>query len=162
MDRVAVIADSHDNLRLIARAVGVINEWGADLVLHGGDFVAPFTARLFAGLNAPLVGVFGNNDGDRAALRLAFKDIGKLYPDPHRFGFNGYSLLLTHKPRVAREAAANGVHYHLIAFGHDHSVRVEHGESLVICPGELGGWVTGRGSLALVQISIGDVEIIYL
>ncbi len=161
MDRVAVIADSHDNLRMIRQAVAVINEWGADLVVHCGDYVAPFTAEPFRKLKAPLRGVFGNNDGDRAALKKAYADIGDINPDPHRFTFEGLSILITHKPRVAREAAA-GAGYDLVAFGHDHHVRVEHGESLVICPGELGGWVTGRASLALVEVKTGTVDIAYL
>ncbi|MGD8717232.1 MAG: metallophosphoesterase [Candidatus Zixiibacteriota bacterium] len=161
MDRVAVIADSHDNLRMIERAVSAINDWGADLVLHCGDFVSPFTAGPFGALAAPLEGVFGNNDGDRAALKKAFADIGDIHPDPYRFTFNGLSILITHKPRLAREAAtAPG--YDLIAFGHDHRVRVEHGESLVICPGELGAWVSGRATMALVDVRIGNVDIAYL
>jgi len=162
MDRVAVIADSHDHLGKIARATAVIREWRADLVLHAGDFVSPFTAAAFAGLGAPLEGVFGNNDGDRPALARAYRELGRISPDPLRLSFNGFSVLLTHKPRLAREAAAGGAHYHLIAFGHDHRVRVEQGDGLLICPGELGGWTTGRPSLALVQLSIGDVEIVYL
>lgn len=161
MDRVAVIADSHDNLRMIERAVDVINEWGAHLVLHAGDYVSPFTARAFAKLEAPLRGVFGNNDGDRAALKQAFAPFAELHSDPYRFTFEGLSILITHKPRLAREAAtATG--YDLIAFGHDHHVRVEHGESLVICPGELGGWTTGRPTLALVEVKVGNVDIEYL
>ncbi len=161
MDRIAVIADSHDNLPKIARAVDIIREWHADLVVHCGDFVAPFTARAFTGLGAPFRGVFGNNDGDRAALKKAYGDIGEISSDPCRFTFDRFSLLLTHKPRLAREAAA-AAGYDLIAFGHDHRARVEHGESLVICPGELGGWVSGRASIALVEITIGDVDIVYL
>ncbi|NIT36722.1 MAG: YfcE family phosphodiesterase [candidate division Zixibacteria bacterium] len=161
MDRIAVVADSHDNLRMIERAVAVINGWGADLVVHCGDYVAPFTAESFRKLNAPLRGVFGNNDGDRPALKKAYAVIGDLNPDPYRFTFNGFSMLITHKPRLAREAAV-GAGYDLIAFGHDHHVRVEHGESLVICPGELGGWVTGRASIALVEVKIANVDVEYL
>lgn len=162
MDRVAVIADSHDNLVKIKRAVEVINDWGADLVVHCGDFIAPFTAGAFGGLRSPLRGVFGNNDGDRAALRGAFAQLGELHSDPWRFTFNGFSLLVTHKPRLAREAAAESIRYHLIAFGHEHHVRVEQGDALVVCPGELGGWVTGRSSIALVELVTGDVDVVYL
>lgn len=161
MDRVAVIADSHDNLRMIERAVDVINGWGADLVVHGGDFVSPFTSRPFAKLEAPLRGVFGNNDGDRALLKKTYAALGEIRSDPYRFTWEGLSILITHKPRLAREAAAVPG-YDLIAFGHDHHVRVEHGESLVICPGELGGWTTGRGTLALVEVRLGLVDIEYL
>ncbi|HUU57321.1 MAG TPA: metallophosphoesterase, partial [bacterium] len=161
MDRVAVIADSHDNLRMIERAVAVINEWGADLVVHCGDYVAPFTAEPFSKLAAPFRGVFGNNDGDRAALKRAYAPLGEINSDPHRFTFNGLSVLITHKPRLAREAAADAG-YDLVAFGHDHHVRIEHGESLVICPGELGGWVTGRASIALVEVRVGIVDVEYL
>jgi putative phosphoesterase len=161
MTRVAVVADSHDNLPRIEKAAQVINDWRAQLVVHCGDFVSPFTAAAFAALRAPFRGVFGNNDGDRAALRRAYRDLGPIETDPYRFEFEGRRFLITHKPRLAREAAATAG-YDLIAFGHDHHVRVEQGDALVICPGELAGWTTGRASLALVELGLGDVEIIYL
>lgn len=161
MDRVAVIADSHDNLPMILRAVAIINDWKPDLVIHCGDYVSPFTAEAFAGLKSPLVGVFGNNDGDRAALKKAYAPLGEIHPDPHRFTFGDLRILLTHKPRIAREAAATPG-YDLITFGHSHHVHVEHGENLAVCPGELGGWTTGRSSFALCEVKTGDVQIVYL
>ena len=159
--RIAVVADSHDNLTLIKKAVAVIREGRADAIFHGGDFVAPFTAAGFRRADVPLYGVYGNNDGDRAALRRAYAPWGTLSPDPFRFDFRGFRILLTHKPRLAREAAATPG-YDLIAFGHDHHVRVECGDALVLCPGELCGWVTGRASIALVELGLSDVDIVYL
>ena len=34
------------------------------IVLHAGDYCAPFSLKPFIELNMPMVGVFGRNDGD--------------------------------------------------------------------------------------------------
>jgi putative phosphoesterase len=159
MTRFAIIADTHDNLPLIEAAVAAANERGADYVLHCGDYVSPFTARAFGGLKARFIGVFGNNDGDRPMLLKTYKDIGPIHSDPHREKLEGISILITHKPDIAEDAAAMGG-YDLVAYGHDHAVRVERGLTLLICPGEVGGWTTGRSTMAFVDMPENDVEII--
>lgn len=70
----------------------------------------------------------------------------------------GVSTLITHKPDIAKDAALMGG-YDLIAYGHDHRVRVERGLTLVVCPGEAGGWVTGRPTAAVVDMPSREVEI---
>ncbi|MBE0515774.1 MAG: metallophosphoesterase family protein [Methanophagales archaeon] len=58
--KVGIVADTHDNLDAIRRAVEIFNDEGIELLIHAGDFVAPFTEQSFRMLNAPLVGIFGN------------------------------------------------------------------------------------------------------
>ena len=161
MTRFAIIADTHDNLPLIAAAVAVANDRRADYLIHCGDFVAPFTAGAFERLRARFLGVFGNNDGDRAALIKAYKNIGSINADPHRVKLDKISILITHKPDIADDAAAMGG-YDLVAYGHGHRVRVKQGLTLLVCPGEVGAWVTGRSTVALVDMPEYDVEIIEL
>ncbi|MEA1871092.1 MAG: YfcE family phosphodiesterase, partial [Candidatus Bipolaricaulota bacterium] len=79
--KLGIISDTHDNMPKIARAVELFNERKVDLVLHAGDFISPITASEFTHLEAPLIGVFGNNDGERLYLTERFNGIGKLYPD---------------------------------------------------------------------------------
>ena len=65
---VGVIADTHDNLPLVARAMELFRRRGVGAVLHAGDFVAPFALKPFVAADMPLTGVFGNNDGERDGL----------------------------------------------------------------------------------------------
>ncbi|MCK7489623.1 MAG: metallophosphoesterase family protein [Anaerotruncus sp.] len=47
------------------------------MVVHAGDFVAPFTAEELRNLRAPVKAVFGNCDGERAGLARAFQGLGR-------------------------------------------------------------------------------------
>ncbi len=40
--QIGLMADSHDHLPRIDRAVEVFNRRRVDFVIHGGDFIAPF------------------------------------------------------------------------------------------------------------------------
>lgn len=62
---IGVLSDSHDQIDKIKEAVEIFNREQVGLVIHCGDWVAPFTLQYFANLLAPMKGVFGNNDGDR-------------------------------------------------------------------------------------------------
>lgn len=64
-----------------------INDESIELLIHAGDFVAPFTSQSFKELKAPLVGVFGNNDGDKLLLKALYKEneVGELHEDPYEF-----------------------------------------------------------------------------
>lgn len=62
---IGVISDTHDQLEMIQKAVEKLNQENVDLVIHCGDWVAPFILDILKGLKMPLKGVFGNNDGDK-------------------------------------------------------------------------------------------------
>lgn len=64
--KIGIISDSYDNLAQIAKAVRFFNKAKVELVLHAGDFIAPFTNRGFKELNSELIGVFGNMDAEKA------------------------------------------------------------------------------------------------
>lgn len=59
--RIGVIADTHDRLPFIERAVQRLNEEEVELVLHAGDFIAPFVTSTFEPLEARMIAVFGND-----------------------------------------------------------------------------------------------------
>ena len=62
--KIGIISDTHDRIRIIGQAIAFFNKENTELVLHAGDFISPFSAERFSGLYCPVVGVFGNNDGD--------------------------------------------------------------------------------------------------
>ena len=156
-----IISDTHDNRTNIVRAVELFNRKGVSLVIHSGDIVAPFTALDFKALNCPMEMVFGNNDGERIGLVNSFRGIGNLLPGPRTFLFQGKKFLLMHEPGCLDDvAAAAGVD--VIVYGHTHDVDVRLGHPLVINPGEAGGWLTGKATMALLDLETMTVEIVSL
>src|SRR3989344_6698662 len=63
--KIGVISDTHDQIQKIEQAVDIFNQEKVELVLHCGDWVAPFSLIPFRKLTCPIKGIFGNNDGDR-------------------------------------------------------------------------------------------------
>ena len=56
----------------IGEAVSLLGEFqqrGVEMVLHAGDYCAPFALRPFQDYAAPMVGVYGRTDGDREGLK---------------------------------------------------------------------------------------------
>ena len=61
---VGIISDSHDHLDNIERAMQRFEREEVSRILHPGDIVAPFAARLLQEHRfCPLDIIYGNNDG---------------------------------------------------------------------------------------------------
>ncbi|MFP3953760.1 MAG: metallophosphoesterase [Candidatus Acetothermia bacterium] len=157
---VGIMADSHENMDKLEAAVGLFNEEGVDLVLHAGDFISPLTAGPLSKLDAELVGVFGNNDGDRLFLRKRFAEegVGRIERNPHRLELGEVTLVLAHQPRLLEIIKRSPVP-DVIVYGHTHKIDVQQGKPLVINPGEVGGWLTGRSTVAILDLKETSVEI---
>ena len=158
---VGLIADTHDNRPAIRKAVELFNDRGVGLVLHAGDFVAPFTAKDLGKLNSTLIGVFGNNDGECVGLRNAFKDIGEIYAGIYPFRYEGKALVLMHEPSCI-EALARSGDFDVIVYGHTHEVDVREDGTLIVNPGEASGWVNDRCTAAILDLDGMKVEVIDL
>ena len=44
---IGIMADTHDNLPMVERAIRRLNEAKVELALHAGDYVSPFVIPLF-------------------------------------------------------------------------------------------------------------------
>jgi len=154
---IGVISDTHDNLPKIAAAMELFAARRVGAVLHAGDYVAPFALKLLLKPGIRLVGVLGNNDGERQGLR---KLCGALHDAPHRFELGGRTVVLAHDAEQLQPALVAGAH--LAVHGHTHRAAVQPGTPLVVNPGEAGGWLTGRCTVALVELDSMRVEIVDL
>jgi len=156
---IGIISDSHDNMPAIEKAVKLFNEKGVDIVMHAGDIVSPFTARAFGKLESPLVAIFGNNDGDKVHLKQFFSDIGEMHEDPYLGEIDGKRIAMTHKPEIVDSLASK---HDIVIYGHTHEVDVRRGAALIINPGECCGYLTGKSTVALLDVENTNVEIIEL
>ncbi|MBC7221997.1 metallophosphoesterase [Candidatus Bipolaricaulota bacterium] len=158
---IGILSDTHDHLPLLRKALGMMKERGVELVLHAGDFVSPFTAEPFREAGLRVIGVFGNNDGDKLYLRERFREVGEIFFPPHEFELGGRRVVLLHEPRALQALVESGK-YDLLVYGHTHRPEVRQGRTLVVNPGEAGGWLTGQPTAALVDLASLRAEIIYL
>lgn len=155
--KIGIMADSHDNMTALAKAVSVFNDAEVNLVIHAGDLVAPFVAKPLKHLQMDFVAIFGNNDGERFGLSNVFYK--KIHRPPHLIKFNEKKILICHEPDNIDALAASG-YFNAIIYGHTHEADIRQGKTLVINPGETGGWLNGRRTVALWDLYSDEVEII--
>ena len=158
---IGVVSDTHDNLPALRGALAEFKAAGVELVLHAGDIVSPFVAVPFQEAELRVIGVFGNNDGDKLYLRERFSPVGELHFGPHELELGGRKIVLMHEPRALEALIASGK-YDLIVYGHTHEVELRPGPPLVLNPGECGGWLSGRATCALVDLSRLEAKLIEL
>ena len=157
---IGIMSDTHDNLPAIAKAVELFNKEKVDLVLHAGDYVAPFVKKELSKLNAPLKGVFGNNDGEREGLKRAIgieDEILELEAD-------GLKIVLLHgtNEKIV-EAFIRSQLYDVVIRGHTHKYEIrETGRSIVLNPGEVCGYVSGVKSVAFLDTRNREIRIVNL
>ena len=156
----AVMSDTHDHIWNLRKALRIIQDRGAEAIVHCGDFVAPFMLKELNQMPIPVHGVFGNNDGDQYLLtKMSLAEssnvqfyglVGTLTLDDFKVGFSHY------RP-VADGLAASG-HYDLVCFGHSHEAFLEKGEKTdLLNPGEVMG-KDGSPGFYLVDTSTRQYE----
>lgn len=159
---IGILSDTHDNLIRVREAVRLFNEAGCDLVIHAGDFVDPLTAGELRNLRAPVKAVFGNCDGERAGLARAFRGIGEIAEAPLAFTHAGLRFLVCHLDGPVGGHAASGA-CDVVVFGHTHRPLAERRDGvLLVNPGEAGGQLRGRSTVALLDPAGPRAEIITL
>jgi len=159
---IGVMSDSHDNVTMIRRAVALFREAGCDLVLHAGDFIAPFAARELQALGCPVKAVYGNCDGEKIGLEKALEGFAEIHEAPLVFLSSGRRFLLVHYHFSVGKYAAAG-NYDVIVFGHTHKPELKkEGRTLVLNPGEAGGWLTGKSSVALLDPEKLEADVVSL
>ena len=152
---VGVLSDTHDNLPAIRAAKDLFADQHVVAMLHAGDYVAPFALKLLMEGGLPFLGVLGNNDGEREGLRRL---CATLYAPPHVIELGGRTIALTHDLRDLHDTAMKGAD--LCVFGHTHKPEIRRGSPIMLNPGEAGGWLGGRCTVALVDLDTMAIKIV--
>lgn len=142
---IGVLSDSHDQVHYLDKVVAYFNEQQVGLVIHCGDWISPFTLRYFTKLNAPLYGVFGNNDGEKLwhsgvgahlreqGLRLTMEDV---FLSLNEYG-KRIAVYHGTAPKLV-DALVKCGDYDVVFYGHNHIAKVELvGKVLSMNPGTL-------------------------
>jgi len=165
MKRVYVISDTHDNLanvRVFKDAV----KGGSAVVIHLGDYVSPFTLRELLSISVELIGIFGNNDGDKSLMKAIHP---ALDDQPLEVDLNGYRVLALHgfkgvemTVRIVNAIASQGM-YDVVLYGHTHKYDLRYvGKTLVVNPGALSGYLCERPTYGVIDFEEGVALIMSL
>jgi len=163
---IGLISDTHDNLPLVEKAVKQLNDEKVELVLHAGDYVSPFVIPKFKALNCKLIGIFGNNDGDHEFLRKRFNETqnceirGKFA----EISINGFTIALLHGDDTELlNALINHANFDAIVHGHSHAnVAQKSNKTIVVNPGEVCGYLTGKATIAVLDTEKKTVKILQI
>ncbi len=161
---VGLMSDTHDRLDAIAAAVDFFNHQGVSSVLHAGDLVSPLVVPLFSKLKAKLHYVWGNNEGDREFVTARFREIG-IVPmgDFAVIELAGKKIALLHgtHEHIVESLVRSGL-FSVVVRGHNHRAEVIAGTTLLVNPGEVCGYLSGRRTVAILDLNKLHAEIVEL
>lgn len=157
---IGIISDTHDRLSAVRKACSLFKERDIHVLLHAGDFVAPFVIPLFR--EFLMYGTFGNNDGEKKGLLTRCSEIQatvtEYFCEVH---LDGLTIAVTHGhiPSL-RDLLITSHHYDLVVTGHTHEAEIREGEPLIINPGECCGYVSNRSTVVVFDTEKRKGEII--
>lgn len=160
--KIGIISDSHDHMDNIRKAVQLFKDKKVNFVIHAGDYVNPGTIKLFNGLK--LIGIFGNNDGDKFRLISAFDQIGgEIKGDFCELVQDGIKFAVYHgtEPQL-KDALIECGKYDIVIYGHTHVLEnMEVGKTLVLNPGTAHGF-GGKATIVIFDTQTKRPEFIEL
>ena len=151
--RIGIVSDTHNNLKNVHRIVELFNTTGVERVIHTGDITQAKTLGVFAHLDAPLFGVYGNNDQERASLEAAVAAHGFQFVDPPlELTWAQQRILVVHDPLDLDGPMHDG--HNLVLHGHTHLKRIEESRGqLIFNPGECAGHMEGLNAIGVVDLA---------
>lgn len=160
--KIGIMADIHDNVDNLRHAIGLFNHENCGMVLLAGDFVSPLVVPSMRKLTGKVVACFGDNDGNQIGIAGGMKIVGTLARSPVSCVTNdGTRITMAHQLDDLRDHLGEA---DVIVFAHTHRpsiVRDRH-DRLFINPGEVGGWMFRRPSVAILETSTREARIVNL
>jgi hypothetical protein len=152
--RIALVSDTHDDLRALNRALDVLQAEEIDVLLHCGDLCGPAIIEALSAFDTWIAR--GNMDRHPELAPTARELIGPgRLADRHRLTLGGRSTTLVHGHREAELRRLIGSGERAYVFhGHTHRRRDERiGPTRVINPGALGGMPWQQRSFCILDLT---------
>ena len=70
--KIGIISDTHDGLLSLKSTIKIFRERKVKHVIHDDEYVFTEAVKKFNHLNGKLIGVLGNNDGEKLGLSKNF------------------------------------------------------------------------------------------
>ena len=160
---VGVVSDTHNNIKNIKNIICLFNEEQVCLVIHTGDISKAETLRKFSELDAPLVGVFGNNDRVEEGLKEVCEEYNfKFQEPPLSLTLENKKIAVFHEPDLIKDYIKEHKDIDLILYGHTHRYKEEKIDKTVYFnPGESAGSMEGKSALGIVNLNNLEIRRIF-
>lgn len=164
--KIGIMSDLHDNIRHGIKAVEYFNKENIETLLFCGDFVSPFSMRLFTKLNAPVKAVLGNGDPDIQKFEYQLQNLEMLKDLKLDISFRFQDLTIDGKRFAVFHgdddnlvnALQESKLYDVLCIGHTHDPKIETiNNTLVINPGSLVGYFVETGTVP-ITCAVYDTE----
>lgn len=159
---IGIFADTHDHLDHIRLAVDEFNRRACELVIFAGDLVSTFALPPLRKLDCPMIASFGDNEGNKIGVRGGMQIIGEIGEPPFCFrSADGTRFLLTHQKELLTEPIGD---VDVVVYAHTHKPRIHRDDAgrLWINPGETSGWTYRKPSVAILDTSTMEAQIVWL
>ncbi len=179
--KIMLISDTHDNMFVIRKISLLVDRYEPDLIIHCGDYISPFAARKLRDTGRRIIGVWGNNDGDKhKILEILQNSKFSIYIQPAEVEINGQQGIIFHgwkSPELTKKiiySIAMSGKYKYVFYGHTHQLDIKIAKNgklrdldvtsgemfispdefdcLVANPGEASGWLTNRGTSLFITV----------
>ena len=151
--RVGVVSDTDNNLKNCIKIVELFNEAAVDRVIHTGDITQAKTLEVLSNLDAPMWGVYGNNDiGERESLASAASLFDfEIMDPPMKLVWAGRKVVVVHDPLELKLADVEDCD--VVLHGHTHRQLIDYRNGrLTFNPGECAGHVAGFNAIGLLDL----------
>lgn len=164
--KIGILGDTHDNIPKLKRAVTRLNREAGQIFLHTGDFISPFVIPVLSTLDGEVIGVYGNNDGDHDFLQERCKETRNVSIQgtffEAQYGRARIALLHGHEKGLLADLIESEL-FDVVVHGHSHRAFImRRGETLVINPGEVCGYLTGSPTCAVYDTEAGEGRVLLL
>ena len=143
--KIGILADTHDNIPKIKKALATFKARGCEIIIHAGDVISPFAAKALKAAKLPVYAVYGNNDGEKKGLA----DLLDIVDGPRVIKVGERKIVVAHSAAEVTDKHREGVD--LVVVGHSHVAEIQRTKPLVLNPGEAGGWLYGKHSVAVLD-----------
>lgn len=160
--KIAIMADIHDNVDNLRHSIRLINALQCKAVLIAGDFVSPLVVPSMRKFHCPVVACFGDNDGNQIGIAGGMKIVGTLGYAPMCWkSQDGVRFLMCHQLNDVRDVLGES---DVVIFAHTHrpSVVTDKSGRLFVNPGEVGGWMFRKPTIAVYDTETRTAEILDL
>lgn len=164
--KIAIISDTHDNMRILNKVVRYLNTISIDLLVHCGDWDMPFTMRGLVGAKFPIKSVLGNGDPDIQKFQYQLQNLEILQnikldiqPKMQDFIFDKKRVCVFHgDDNSISKLIIDSQLYDLFCVGHNHQFSISReGKTTVVNPGSFVGFKIETG-IEPINMVIYDTE----
>lgn len=141
--KIAIVADTHDNLANTKRAIGWIKKEKIKTIIHCGDIFKPETIKeILKIFKGKIYLIFSSADADFSRIPSdSFKKLPrvKIYEEFGDLKKDGKKIAFCHFPEIAEELVKRQK-YDIVFYGHTHKPWLKKiGKTRLVNPGNIAG-----------------------